>query len=151
MYIATVIGLMLVCPVVSIVLEVVVRNHDVFETAIAEKWFVFWAMGVRLLLAGLRQIVQPRYTAQVILGIKNSDAMLIVRELGIANTAIGSAGVASIMLSGWIMPIAVIGVIFYGLAAVNHMMHAGRNTLQNVAMISDIFAATVLLIFAIAR
>ena len=67
---------------------------------------VFWAVGVRLFIAGLRQIVQPRYTAETILGVKDPDATLIVRELGFANTAIGSAGLGSIYLAGWVLPVA---------------------------------------------
>jgi hypothetical protein len=106
---------------------------------------VFWSVGVRLFLAGLRQIFQPRYTAETILGVKDPDAMVIVRELGIANTAIGSAGLGSIFLVGWTLPLAAIGAIFYGLAGINHMTHRSRNTLQNVAMTSDFFAAAVLL------
>jgi hypothetical protein len=145
MYIATVIGLMLIFPLLSIVFESFVQHHGALEAHVVGKWFVFWAVGVRLLIAGLRQIVQPRYTAETILGIKDPDAMLIVRELGFANAAIGSVGVCSVFLSGWILPMAIIGAIFYGLAGINHLTHRPRNTLQSVAMTSDLFAATVLL------
>ena len=92
MYIGMLIVLMLIFPVASIALEVFVHNHGVLDVAIVGKWFVFWAVGMRLLIAGLRQIVQPRYTAETILGVKDPGAMLIVRELGFANTSIGSAG-----------------------------------------------------------
>jgi hypothetical protein len=149
MYIGMLIVLMLIFPMASIALEVFVHNHGVFDVAIVGKWFVFWAVGMRLLTAGLRQIVQPRYTAETILGVKDPDAMLIVRELGFANTAIGSAGLGSLYLAGWVLPVAVIGAIFYGLAGINHVTHRSRNTLQNVAMTSDFFAAVVLLIFCL--
>jgi hypothetical protein len=143
MYTATVIGLMLIFPAASIVFELILQ-HRVLDAQIVGKWFVFWAVGVRLLMAGIRQIVQPRYTAETILGVKDPDAMLIVRELGIANTAIGSAGLGSLFLAGWMLPLAIIGAIFYGLAGINHVTHRHRNTLQNVAMTSDLFAAAVL-------
>jgi hypothetical protein len=149
MYIGMLVVLMLIFPVASIALEVYVHNHGVMNVAIVGKWFVFWAVGVRLLIAGLRQIVQPRYTAETILGVKDPDALLIIRELGFANTAIGSAGLGSLFLVGWVLPVAVIGAIFYGLAGINHVTHRSRNTLQNVAMISDIFAAAVLLIYCL--
>lgn len=100
-----------------------------------------------MFIAGIRQIVQPRYTAENILGVTDPDATIIVRELGFANTAIGSAGLGSILLAGWVLPVAVIGAIFYGLAGMNHVTHRSRNTLQNVAMTSDFFASTVLLVF----
>jgi hypothetical protein len=149
MYMGMLIVLMLVLPMASIALEVFVDHHVVLNVALAGKWFVFWAVGARLFIAGLRQIVQPRYTAETILGVKDPDATLIVRELGFANTAIGSAGLGSIYLAGWILPVAVIGSIFYGLAGINHVTHRSRNTLQTVAMTSDFFAATVLLVFCV--
>ncbi len=149
MYIAMVTGLMLIFPMASIALEVFTRNHGVLTVAIVGKWFVFWAVGVRLLIAGLRQIAQPRYTAETILGVKDPDAILIVRELGFANVAIGSVGVASIFLAGWTSPLAIIGAIFYSLAAVNHVAHKQRNKIQNAAMTSDFFAAVMLLTIAI--
>jgi hypothetical protein len=46
--------------------------------------------------------------------------------------------------------VAVIGAIFYGLAGINHLAHGHRNTLQNAAMISDLFAAAVLLTISLA-
>jgi hypothetical protein len=150
MYIPTLIGLLLILPVASIALEVVMHHHGVLDVAIVGKWFVFWAVGVRLLIAGLRQIVQPRYTAETILGVRDAGAMFIVRELGFANTAIGSAGTASLFSAGWSLPLAVIGAIFYGLAGANHVTHRRRNRLQNAAMISDFFAAAMLLIICIA-
>jgi hypothetical protein len=145
MYIAMVIGLMVIFPITSIALELFMHGGGMLDVAIIGKWFVFWAVGVRLLIAGLRQIVQPRYTAETILGVRNPDVWLIVRELGFANTAIGSAGLVSIIVVGWTLPLAVIGSIFYGLAGINHMMHKQRNKLQNAAMISDFFATAILL------
>ena len=150
MYIAMVITLMLILPIVSIALEFFARGPGAFDVAIIDKWFVFWAVGVRLFIAGVRQIVQPRYTAETILGVKSPDAMLIVRELGIANTAIGSAGLGSLFFSGWTLPLAVVGATFYGLAGINHFMHKGRNKLQNAAMTSDFFASAILLTILVA-
>ncbi len=106
------------------------------DVTIVGKWFVFWAVGVRLQIARLRQIVQPRYTAETILGVKSPDATLMVREPGFANTAIDSAALGSIILAGWTLPLAVIGAIFYGLAGIHHMMHKQRNKLQHAAMAS---------------
>jgi hypothetical protein len=145
MYLAVVIGLMLIFPIASIVLEFFMHGHGVLDVAIIGKWFVFWAVGARLLIAGLRQIVRPRYTAETILGVRNPDAMVIVRELGFANTAIGSAALGTLIFRNWTLPLALIGAIFYGLAGINHMRHEPRNHLQNTAMISDLFAAAILL------
>jgi hypothetical protein len=145
MYVLIVVTLMLVFPFASIAIETVLRDHGVLNLAVVLRWFVFWMVGIRLLMAGLRQIVQPSYTAATILGIRGSEAEIVVRELGIANTAIGSIGIGSILFPSWVFPMALVGAIFYGLAGINHLAHKQRNNLQNVAMTSDLFAALVLL------
>jgi hypothetical protein len=150
MYFAIVVALMLVLPLTSIEIQVLSEGPGVLTAALAAKWFVFWMVGVRLLLAGLRQIVQPRYTAEQILGVKDPDATLIVRELGIANTAIGSVGAASLFFRDWEFPIALAGTIFYALAGINHLTDKHRNRLQSFAMISDLFAAAILLMSCLA-
>jgi hypothetical protein len=149
MYVLIVATLMFAFPVTSILIESVLRDHGHLESVVAGKWFVFWAVGVRLFLAGLRQIIQPRYTAESILGIKDAGATLVVRELGFANTAIGSIGMASILFPAWVLPTGIVGTIFYGLAGINHVTHKHRNNLENVAMMSDLFVAAVLLVFCL--
>src|SRR5580698_8772229 len=109
MYFAIVVALMLVLPLTSIGIQILLGGPGMLTAALVAKWFVFWMVGVRLFLAGLRQIVQPRYTAEHILGVKDPDATLIVRELGIANTAIGCIGVASLYFRHWAFPIGLIG------------------------------------------
>jgi|HubBroStandDraft_1064217.scaffolds.fasta_scaffold315080_2 hypothetical protein len=147
MYVLMVAALFVVFPLASIVIETLVSHHGMPAVSVVGKWLVFWAVGIRLLLAGVRQIVQPRYTAETILGIKGTDALLVVRELGIANTAIGSLGVGSIWFPAWVLPTALAGTIFYGLAGINHVTHKNRNKLENIAMMSDLLMAMVLLAF----
>jgi hypothetical protein len=144
MYIAMIVALMLVLPVASILFEVVVSGSAPLTPAIVQEWFVFWAVGVRLLLAGFRQIVQPSYTAKTILGLESEESFILVRELGFATTAIGAIGATSLAVTGWRMPMALVGAIFYALAGANHVTHEGRTKFQNVAMISDLFIAVVL-------
>jgi len=104
-------------------------------------------LSLRLLLAGIRQILQPRYTAETILGIKGDDALLLVRELGFGNLAIGVVGTLSLFFAGWVVPAALVGGLFYGLAGINHALQRHRNAKENLAMVSDLFAAVVLLVF----
>ena len=148
MYLSIVIALMLALPLVSIVAQIVLTDHGALHgaayLAIVAKWYVFWAVGARLSLAGLRQIIQPRYTAETILGLKGAEALFFVRELGFANVAMGSVGIASLFAPSWVTPVAMLGAIYYGLAGINHCFHTGRNQLQNVALVSDLFAAVVL-------
>lgn len=67
MYVASIAALMLVFPLTSIGIQTI-------------------SGGPGMLTAAL--LAQPHYTAEQILGIKDPDATLIVRELGFANTAI---------------------------------------------------------------
>jgi len=114
------------------------------------KWFVFWSVGVRLAAAGARQTVNPRYTAEAILGLKTSEPWIVIRELGFANLAIGIVALGSVQAATWIIPSALAGSIFYGLAGCNHMRSKHRNRLQNLAMISDLWMCAVLGAFFVA-
>ena len=147
MYYAVVGLFMFALPCLSVVAEVLLAPQPIIP--LIGKWYVFWAVGVRLLLAGLRQVIQPRYTAQVILGLKSDESLLVVRELGFANLAFGLSGLLSIHFPTWCVPIAIAGGVFYGLAGGNHILQSHRGKLESVAMVSDIFAAVVLLSFGI--
>jgi hypothetical protein len=150
MYVFIVIALMLALPLISIVAQILLTDHGAPQVAqylvVVAKWYVFWAVGVRLSLAGLRQIIQPRYTAETILGLKGAESLFFVRELGFANVTMGSVAVGSLFAPSWVTPAAMLGAIYYGLAGINHCFHKGRNKLQNVALVSDLFAAVVLAI-----
>ena len=53
-------------PLLSILIEWLCINGSGDPVALIGKWFVFWAVGVRLLLASSRQVAQPAFTAQTI-------------------------------------------------------------------------------------
>jgi hypothetical protein len=113
------------------------------------KWFVFWGVGVRLLLAGLRQYLQPAFTSRDIMGIESPDAFILVRELGGANVASGLVGLASIAIPTFVLPSAISSAIFCAFAAIEHIKAKDRGTNEVIAMISDIFISLVLVCFAI--
>ena len=113
------------------------------------KWFVFWAVDVRLTLAGLRQAAAPDFTAREVFGIEGPDALPLVRELGFANLAAGVIGTAAIAWPGFVLPAAIWGAIFLGAAGVMHMRRRGRTAYENVAMVSDLFVALVLAGYAV--
>ena len=146
MYVPMVAALMFVLPIGSSILETYIGNHGVFALGIFFKWFVFYPVGLRLLLAGARQILQPRYTAEQVLALTSSDALIVVRELGIANLAIGSVATWSLFNPDWVMPAGLAGAVFYGFAGLNHLLHKPRTRNQSVAMVSDLFVAIVLAI-----
>jgi hypothetical protein len=141
MYLASVFLLMLLLPAGSIYWE---HLHGATPLMLlVGKWFVFWSAGVRLTLAGLRQQIQPRFTSKEIFGIESDDALPIVRELGVANLATGVVGLISLAKPSFVLPVAIAATIFYGLAGVRHIASRHRNTNENIAMVSDLFAAIV--------
>jgi hypothetical protein len=146
MYASLVVALMLVLPIGCTLYQEFHSNHGIFAFDILLKWLVFWAVGVRLLLAGFRQILQPRYTAQTVLGISSDDCRRVIRELGFGNSAIGVLGVGSLLSEGWLLPAAVAGAVLYGFAGVNHFLKKARGMNENVAMVADVLVAVVLIV-----
>jgi hypothetical protein len=144
MYLFFVVALMFVLPIGSVVADVVLEATPL-SLALVGKWFVFWSVGVRLLSAGIKQVLQPECTARVVFGFKGGEALLVIRELGFANVAIGSVGVASLFFPAWMPAAALVGALFFGLAGVNHALQAHRGRVESIAMVSDLLAAVALL------
>ncbi|MGA3188927.1 MAG: hypothetical protein ABSF22_17625 [Bryobacteraceae bacterium] len=75
------------------------------------KWFVFWSVGVRLFVAGVRQ--------------------------GFTNLSMGILGLCSLVRFGWIVPTAVVGGLYYGLAGMGHLHRSEKNTKEYMALIAE--------------
>ena len=143
MYYVIIASLMVICPLASVLIEHASDKTDL--ALLVAKWFVFWAVGVRLLLAGVRQVSKPRYTAEKILGLKGEDVLFVVRELGFANISFGVVGLLTLVEQEWTGAVALAGGLFYGQAGINHAIQRRRNMLANVAMITDLAASVILL------
>jgi hypothetical protein len=154
MYVPMVVALMLVLPLISVLAQILSGTQGVPHAAeimpVVAKWYVFWGMGVRLFLAGVRQTLQPTYTAQTILGLKGTESLVLVRELGFGNLAMGSVGLASLFAPTWVIPAALLGGVYYSLAGTNHILQKHRNKLETIAMVSDLFAGYLLLACCVA-
>jgi hypothetical protein len=143
MYLASIVILMFVLPVASMGIEHFHLHGATSWTMLAGKWFVYWGAGWRLLLAGLRQYFQPHFTAREIFRMKTDEALPIIREHGIGNFAVGAAGVVSLWVPSFIVPVALIAAIFYGLAGVFHAAAKMRSMNENFVMVSDFWIAAV--------
>lgn len=142
MYFIIVIVFMFVAPIGSIYAEHLHNTAPLL--ALVGKWFVFWSVGVRLLLAGLRQYFQPSFTAKEIFHIEGDGVLLVVRELGIANFCAGVIGMLSLLHPAFTLPAALYAAIFYGIAGFRHIAEKNRSANENLAMISDLFVFVVL-------
>ena len=112
---------------------------------------MFWAVGVRLFSAGLRQIIKPGLTAEGILGIEGKESWILVRELGFANVAIGAVAIVSLWRPEWRLAGALAGAIFLTLAGLEHVAKRDRNSEENLAMVSDLAIGLVMAVYLIAE
>jgi hypothetical protein len=146
MYFVTVILLLLVLPIASVATQAVLSHHTLSILFLTGRWFAFWAVGVRLFIAGVRQVVQPRFTAEEIFEIHDLKALVIVRELGFANLSMGLLGLYSLVRASWIVPGALVGGLYYGFAGIGHVIRDNKNAKEQMAMISDLLISLLLLI-----
>jgi hypothetical protein len=148
MYYAMIVLLMGVLPLISIFVE-----HMLAPAAdlvlLSGRWFVFWAGGIRLGLAGVRQIANPAFTARTIFEIEDAGANKIVQELGFANVVMALLSVASIARPDWVLPAAIVTGLYYGLAGGMHVLKAGRNRTETWAMVSDLLMFVLLCGYAV--
>jgi hypothetical protein len=147
MYVASVLLLTLVLPLGSVYVDQSLTQGSLPLMLLIGKWFAFWAGGVRLLLAGIRQQLEPRFTAQALFGIESDDALPFVRELGMANVAMGAVGILAVLLADFVLPAAIASGLYYAQAGIGHVRHGGRNAARNLAMVSDLFVAAALLAY----
>lgn len=149
MYLVVIALTMFILPIVSAVVGHVYHPAEPILLLVG-RWFVFWGVGVRLTLAGVRQLVQPAFTAQKIFHMSSDEAAPLVRELGFANVASGIVGLFSLVAPTFTLPIAISAAIFYGAAGVQHFAQPHRSRNETIAMASDLFIAIVLAIYVVA-
>lgn len=149
MYLAVVILTMVILPIASILIELAMGTTASLLFLVG-KWFVFWAVGARLFSGGINQILRPGFTSQGIFGTADKGAERIVVEIGFGNVAIGLTALLSLYFAAWVPAAAFAGMIFLGLAGIRHVMNQNRKQSENIAMISDLWVAGVLLIYLFA-
>lgn len=148
MYFVIVLACFVVLPVVSIIVEVIVRRRRGTSSGllpIALRWFTFWIVGVRLFTAGISQAIQPQFTAESIFGTDDPQVLPFISELGYANIAMGTIGILSVFIRSWTAPAAVVGAVFLGLDGIRHVVEGGEFTPERtLAMVTDLLALVVL-------
>ena len=149
MYFVVVALTMFALPIASVAIEF--ETHPAPLMLLVGKWFVFWAVGVRLVMAGLRQLFQPGFTAREIFHMEGDEALTLVRELGVSNFAVDVVGLAAVAVPTFVLPSAITAGVFYGVAGARHVVETGCSRNQTVAMASDLFVFAVLTTFTAAQ
>lgn len=143
MYLAILALTLFVMPALSILLAPMLGSGEGFLTLLGQ-WFVFWAVGVRLGLAGLRQVFQPEFTAREIFRFTGTEALQVIQELGFANLSMAALGLIAVAVPGFVLPAAVAGCLFYGIAGIRHIPTPDKTRNERLAMVTDLWAAAVL-------
>ena len=145
-YISSIITLMLIAPILSIFIDKVFSQSNEGLFALIEKWFVFWAIGLRLMTAGIRQVVNPAFTVEKIFNLKSKESRIVVRELGFANICSGLLGVLSLTYSQFRISAVIVGGLYLGIAGFYHLIKKPDNINEKVAMVSDLFIFIIMII-----
>jgi hypothetical protein len=148
LYLINVLATMLIIPLLSILAEAAWKTTPL-TIELAGKYFIGWGIGVRLLIAGLRQSIRPEFTAEQIFHIRDSrETLPIIRELGFANICLGLLGTISLFEKEWRLPAAVAGGLYFGFAGFLHVFRKAATFNELVAKISDLFIFGVALLYS---
>jgi hypothetical protein len=149
-YLFSILALMLLLPLATICADFFSHTYADLWSLIG-KWFVFWAVGVRLFAAGLRQTTKPEFTAEVIFHIEDKKSYAIVRELGFANLSFGTIAIISLFDLHWRIAAASAGGLYLGIAGLYHLVRKPSDPNELIALISDLYAFVVLALFVAHR
>ncbi|HMG83269.1 MAG TPA: DUF6790 family protein [Ferruginibacter sp.] len=147
-YLITVLAFMLFLPILSFGVDYF-RNDQEPIISLLGKWFVFWAIGVRLLTAGIKQAMDPAFTAEKIFHITDKSSFIIVKELGFANICFGLIGIISLFVPEWRMAAAFAGGLFLILDGITHIIKKPASTNETIAMVSDLFIGVIMAAYII--
>lgn len=147
-YIISVTTLTFVLPMIGFAAEHLV-THIAMTLDVFGKWFIFSAVGLRLFLAGIKQVTNPAFTAKQIFNIDNPDCFPLLRELGFANICFGLVGMVSLFIPDWRIVSAFASGLYYGIAGIQHATKKTSNFNEKFAMWTDFIIFALLLIYFI--
>ncbi|MBS1489737.1 MAG: hypothetical protein JSS93_04365 [Bacteroidetes bacterium] len=145
-YITSVTVLTFVIPAMGFVADYFATNAALtFE--LFGKWFIFSAVGLRLFLAGIKQVKNPEFTAKQIFHIDSPDSFPILRELGFANICFGLVGIVSLFKPDWRIVSAFASGLYYGIAGIQHGLKKTSGINERFALWTDLIIFLFLLIY----
>ena len=145
MHLTIVVLTMLIIPLFCVYAQ---KNGDEQLIPLIGKWFLFWGAGVRLTIAGIRQIIAPQLTVEGIFGVHDPRIWPLAQELGFWNLSVGILCMVTLLRYEWRQVLALASGLFFLAAGVKHVLSDHRTLEANTAMVSDIGIAAVLLGFA---
>jgi hypothetical protein len=146
-YFILVIAQTIVFPIVSGIIELAVVGGDPIQ--VFGKWWVFWGVGTRLLVAGIVQVSGGGPTSAILGSAAPSvQEKQLARELGWANLCIGLAGLLA-LVPGWALPAGFAGGIYLLIAGILHVPKRGKNPQESLATWTDLVVGLAVVVLAV--
>ena len=136
-YVISVSVLTFALPAICSFAEIFFYKERIFSFELFGKWFIFAAVGLRLFVAGIKQIIDPAFTAKEIFHIKDAESFPIVRELGFANLCFGLVGIISLFLPQWRIVSSFGSGLYYGIAGFQHLFKKRTSANETFALFTD--------------
>jgi len=140
-YFILVIAQTIALPILSGVIELAVAGGD--PVLVFGKWWVFWGVGTRLLVAGIAQLSGKGPTSEILGATAPTlQETQLTRELGMANVGMGLAGLLA-LIPGWVLPAGSAGGVFLLIAGVMHLPKKDKNAQETLATWTDLIVGVV--------
>ena len=134
-------------PVLSGGLELGIGGGDPIE--VFGRWWVFWGVGTRLLVAGCVQLLRPDTTARILGSAEATPAEVqVARELSMANVGMGLAGLLA-LVPVWAPAAGAAGGAFLLAAGLMHVRKTGKSPQELLATWSDLLVGVVVVVFVV--
>jgi hypothetical protein len=137
----------IILPVLSIIINLIINYQKNITEKFYEvigKWFIFWSLGIRLVIAGLMQLVNPAYTNNLLqLGLSD---FIIIRELGLANLSIGLLCTISFIKKSLQGYVCLYMFIYFTGASILHILRIGSiNFDEFITLITNVILVIIAL------
>ena len=146
-YFVLVIAQTVALPLISGILELITVGGE--PVLVFGKWWAFWGVGTRLLVAVVAQVSGKGPTTAILGAARPSvQAQQLTRELGTANIALGLAGLLA-LVPGWALPAGFAGGIFLLIAGAMHVAKKGKNSKESLATWTDLIVGLAIVVLAV--
>ncbi|MGC4105403.1 MAG: hypothetical protein QM753_03475 [Thermomicrobiales bacterium] len=146
-YFILVIAQTVVLPIACGSIELIVTGGNPVE--VFGKWWVFWGVGPRLLVAGFIQVSGKGLTSKILgAAAPTAQEKQITHELGTANLSMGVAGLLA-FVPEWALPVGIAGGLYLLMAGLLHVVKKNKGPKEIVATWTDLIVVAAVAILAI--
>lgn len=141
LYEISVVLFFLILPLFAVLIDLLIAKTP-FSFFLLLKWSDFSIVGLRLISAGIKQVLTPEFTLKSIFEIEDQRATRLVTEIGFSNISIGTIGILSLFFSTFRLPISICGALYFLLCFLMHLKDKKKGEL--FSMLTDFYAFIIL-------